>query len=701
MANKYKISPKSLFAFINEGIYKLPRFQRKDTWKEKQYFELCLSVFQDYPIGSVIVDNDGKNMWLLDGRQRRTCLKKLFEDPSAVYAWAKKVCNIKQTDLDPDVKKKFWNKVEEFLGRELDPPKNKTSNLEDDTYENPDTSPEENEDDENEYIALDTDFSEETKRAMESTSLEILLDYILLSHHKLNKAFDFRCVFTEKKPGYWKKDANNSTVCDPVKLSKFIREVNKDTERATIIASQENFLAYLDSEYDYKADVKNPTAKLSSHLRNHWDDIAKSFDVYQKLDNVFMSAEVGFIELKSKSIADAQNVFSKINSGGTQLNAAELLSAKPYWNKSAIPAQPLIKKIDILYSKLKTDNYNNEEKTYCRWDIVATIISAVDSYNLFFKSVNANPAVTEVDITEIAMGFKLVSSCFVGGMSKLSLDKLEEKSNILEWQDNLSSFIDSMSRMIEAIYKNTYFNVLPDWNCSIYELLGAGATMELIAGAWIRWKNGVYDKAYTSKEFLNFVNAFKNHFDRLILEKIKGLYKGSGDSKMAFNLQNLSERITPITKEEHASWDSIVSETIEGTLNGKVFKHDAMKPLLYYEKIINNTLPYQQSDRTFDIDHIYPKFLFESSNGILDSFYENALCNLALLPSDVNKKKQKKTLNDSSFDDNTKNSISKYEGISTDNFDCFSKAENYIQLKELKSNSIKETFLINRRKYLG
>ena len=70
MANKYKISSKSLYSFINEGIYKLPRFQRKDTWRDQQYFELCLSIFQDYPIGSVIVNNDNKSLWLLDGRQR-------------------------------------------------------------------------------------------------------------------------------------------------------------------------------------------------------------------------------------------------------------------------------------------------------------------------------------------------------------------------------------------------------------------------------------------------------------------------------------------------------------------------------------------------------------------------------------------------------------------------------------------------------
>ena len=122
MANKYKISSKSLYSFINEGIYKLPRFQRKDTWRDQQYFELCLSIFQDYPIGSVIVNNDNKSLWLLDGRQRRTCVKTLFENPLVVYGWARKTCKFKPADPFDVIRDRYDEKVRDFLGRDLDDP---------------------------------------------------------------------------------------------------------------------------------------------------------------------------------------------------------------------------------------------------------------------------------------------------------------------------------------------------------------------------------------------------------------------------------------------------------------------------------------------------------------------------------------------------------------------------------------------------
>ena len=65
----YKIEPLALDKFINDKNYKLPRYQRKDTWKKDQYFKLCISLFQGYPIGVSIVNSKDGTYWLLDGRQ--------------------------------------------------------------------------------------------------------------------------------------------------------------------------------------------------------------------------------------------------------------------------------------------------------------------------------------------------------------------------------------------------------------------------------------------------------------------------------------------------------------------------------------------------------------------------------------------------------------------------------------------------------
>lgn len=686
MADKYKITSRTLYSFINEGSYKFPRFQRKDTWKDSQYFELCLSVFQEYPIGSVIVNNDRNVFSLLDGRQRRTCLKRLFEEPDVVYRWAKTCCGFKANSPESDVRTKFWAKVENYLGRDLE---DLTKNKEDE--DNP----------EEDIIPDDSEPNTDASDAVISSSLDVLLEYILLIHNKLLKAFDFSKSFTEKSLNYYSKNERNEYYVDSVQLSNYIREFNRNRNLPkNTLTDQLSFSSYLQNRYDFRQDNNKASNDLIKHLNSYWNVIKAAFEVYAKLDAVLGNAEVGFIELNNASITDTQNVFSKINSGGTQLNAAELLSAKPYWNEKAEPESSMKKVIDLLYQKLKTDISENGEKRYCRWDIPATILSVVDPKNVFFKSVNNDEEVENVNVTEIAMGFKLVSSCFVGGMTKISLDSLEKGEKALDWSDNLNDFISSFKQMLNAICLYTNFNVLPMWGTSIYDILGAGASMELIAVAWNKWEKDISSKSYTSIEFKSFINEFKNHFDRLILEKMSGAYKGSGDSKMANNILRPTERAKQISEEEHDRIKKIIEDACNGTLNGKAFKHEAMRPILFYEKIILNEQA-SPTDNEFDIDHIYPQYLFKTSNGLLDAFDENALCNLSLLPSEINKKKINKTLNDSSFDTNTKNKITQYEGIKEDDFDFYSKAVNYHDLADKNTSRLIETFTTKRREYLG
>ena len=701
MANKYKISPKSLYSFINEGIYKLPRFQRKDTWKDNQYFELCLSVFQDYPIGSVIVNNDGKNLWLLDGRQRRTCIKTLFENPTKFYEWARKSCSFKQNDQDDIVYDKYYKKVEDFLGRDLEEQDSYSTNDSDSMDYSPDNSDVDSYDDEN------PSKSDIAENKIGAPSLRVLYNYILLSHHKLLKAFNFKEFFSEKAmlKAYYYRDEKNELAIDPVRLSQFIREINKDPNRSKIISTKESFQEYLENSYDFIASSngKDPSASLAKHIDKFWEQVIKpSFSVYSDMDIILTNAEVGFIELNNAQIVDAQNVFSKVNSGGTQLNAAELLSAKPYWNKPAVPSIEQQKKIDCLYSKLKTGDGNEETKQYCRWDIVATLLPSIDSRHLFFSSQNDDMAISSVNVLEIAMGFKLISSCFAvpRGMSKLSLDNLETKDSKLDWNDNLTSYIVSIKKMIDVIHDKTNLTILPDWGNSIYDMLGAAATMELIAGAWIIWhEDGVCNKSFSSVEFDKFIKGFKNHFDRAIMDKVLGGYKGSGDSKMAMNLKDISKRTCTISPEENDKWNLMIEEAINGTLNGKPFKHESMKPLLLYEKVIHSCsgLP----GESFDIDHIYPQAMFEAGNGILESLEQNSLANLALLPSVINKQKQNKKLNHTNFDNNVRNSISKFEMIDTNEFEKYSQPENFKSLKSFRGDFLQKTFDEDRQRYLN
>lgn len=81
----YNIESIEITSFIENMQIRLPRFQRKSTWDAKQKFELCISVFQDYPVGVVIVNKEQDIYWLLDGRQRREALYEMRSNPETIY----------------------------------------------------------------------------------------------------------------------------------------------------------------------------------------------------------------------------------------------------------------------------------------------------------------------------------------------------------------------------------------------------------------------------------------------------------------------------------------------------------------------------------------------------------------------------------------------------------------------------------------
>ena len=93
----YIIEPMPLISFLEDGKLRLPRFQRKATWDKKQNFELAISVFQDYPVGVVIVNQEQKISWLLDGRQRRSALSSMRDNPVELYEWARSYIGFAKT----------------------------------------------------------------------------------------------------------------------------------------------------------------------------------------------------------------------------------------------------------------------------------------------------------------------------------------------------------------------------------------------------------------------------------------------------------------------------------------------------------------------------------------------------------------------------------------------------------------------------
>lgn len=106
----YNIETRQVSEFVKDNKIKLPRFQRKSTWDAKQNFELAISIFQEYPVGVVIINNEGDTSWLLDGRQRRNALMELRANPNSVYDWARSYIRFKATESEEIVRQLFGGK---------------------------------------------------------------------------------------------------------------------------------------------------------------------------------------------------------------------------------------------------------------------------------------------------------------------------------------------------------------------------------------------------------------------------------------------------------------------------------------------------------------------------------------------------------------------------------------------------------------
>ena len=103
---------------IDDKSIILPRFQRKKSWGDTDRFKLCVSLFKEYPMGTVVLKKEkrGKKTvkWLLDGRQRIDTLVEM-QNPENVYRWGKAFLGFKINDDDIKIEKEFDDALGEYL----------------------------------------------------------------------------------------------------------------------------------------------------------------------------------------------------------------------------------------------------------------------------------------------------------------------------------------------------------------------------------------------------------------------------------------------------------------------------------------------------------------------------------------------------------------------------------------------------------
>lgn len=192
----YDIGSVNIISFIEDQTVKLPRFQRKQTWDDKRNFELCISVFKEFPMGVCILnletDARGRTTkWLLDGRQRHNALQLIWDDPETIHQWAKKWVGFKNSDQPADLAEKYWVKIREYLEDDED-------EEEADSEPVGDSNREEVGEivlDEDEASAEADDGDQEITVDLTKQRLDFLLEVIQLIHNKTAKHSGFTRPF--------------------------------------------------------------------------------------------------------------------------------------------------------------------------------------------------------------------------------------------------------------------------------------------------------------------------------------------------------------------------------------------------------------------------------------------------------------------------------------------------------------------------
>ena len=668
----YRIEPLSITSFLDENKMKLPRFQRKATWGKKQNFELAISVFQDYPVGVVIVNKEKDVSWLLDGRQRRNALKQMRENPVELYEWARAYIGFAKNADEFTVKQAYWDKVEKYLTTE-------TKGFEDDSSD--DVS----------YEGVEENTSEEDSfdSQKQRKGLTTLLNLILMVHQnkplgsKWEATFDFTKYFARIK---YAPMSNNEKV-DPILLRRFILDLINDAERANDGDITEDYLFdFYNNTYTFKDSMDN---KFKIELNKRFKDIKNSIDIINETEKIFSDARIGIIWLTNASPLDAQNIFSRINKGGTQLKAEELLSAKPYWNVEVkTNDSDVVRLVAEMYSKLGV----SKQETIVRWDVAATVLQRIDDQMLIFDDYS-HIKKEEIPMDRIILGFKLISSFFERGMSSKYVIDLEK--NNLDWNMDITDMVNDINKICEILLNIPFFQTLQAWKKPIAKLLGNAIALEFLTIVWLDWKDK--GKPTVSSGSLKAVQRdAKILFDRLVYEYSTKTWRGSGDSKMANDIRNWKNRIQPV---DGLAWKNFITGACSGVYNGQNTTVNLLRPVLYYYYVLTDSTPYNQVNTSFDVDHIIPQEAFKD-NVMLDLNLKDSLSNLALLPKKDNISKKSKKLNEIT-DQWLINSVTTFAGIQKEDFDKYSNVMNITELKMEREKMFEETFSLDRDKALS
>lgn len=669
----YEIRPESLKSFIEDTNIKLPRFQRKQTWDDKKNFQLCISIFKEYPLGVSILnveDHSGvKTRWLLDGRQRRNALTKFFQDPENIYIWAKKFIGIKANDQLLDIDEKFWKSINEYLeDDELDDDQESNNGIE-------------SEDDEDLTNLIEED---EENYDTSKTGLDLLLHIIKLTHTKAIKHSGFTRPFDftksiEKLP--YQITVNGKKILSAQKLKSFINEYKSYCSNDSLdYKSRLSFEDFMEYRFSYDDKIKK---KIDKQIEQNWDHIFERIDILDKITNMYLNSKIGLIEVKNLKSVDSQKIFNIINSEGTKLSAVEILSAKPSWNVKI--NNPTNQQSDSVKKLYETINVVNSD--IVKWDLPATLIPRMDSTDFLFKNFNPN---SKTDFSKsITLGFKILAGKYQKGVNKDDIDKLGRNKKI-QWETEFEQFINDLNIVTKLLFSSDYFKYLKSWKFSFINILSDAIAINFVLSTYEDWVRKGKPIGNDNRVKQLQKNAF-SILDQSIYEYVTKGWRGSSDSKIAKNISEISTKpdiLKPVSKEK---WNQLLNEILtSNSIDGDNINQGLMQPILYHFYAISK-IQGPDTNYNIEVDHIIPQSLFKSSTLDNKEIIVHNIFNLGLLPKDENIGKSNKKLVEITNQWLT-DQIEKYESIKESDFRKYSDLNNLSDLKELRGNIILSAF---------